>query len=308
MNLLITGAWNADNDELNCIRKLGHEIFFMKNENEQLPCPYEKVEGVICNALFLHHHIDMFTSLKYIQLTSAGMDRVDVKYISESGITIKNATGVYSIPMAEFAISSVLSLYKEDEHFRNAQDACNWSKHRGLRELYEKCVCIVGCGSVGDECAKRFSAFGCKIIGIDVEAKTKPVYDEIYHIRDLNRVLPYADILLITLPLNDNTYHLIKRSELEMLPENGIVVNISRGGIVDTEDLIEILKSNKISAVLDVFEMEPLSSDSALWSLPNVLITPHNSFVGEGNKKRLWNLIYRNLVSYDENSYYISKE
>ena len=120
----------------------------MQWENKKLPCEYEWVEGIVGNGIFLSHPIEKFKNLRYIQLTSAGYDRVPLDYVKEHQIETHNARGVYSIPMAEFAISGVLQLYKQARFFDNNQKNHQWIKHRGLLELNEKTVCIVGCGSV----------------------------------------------------------------------------------------------------------------------------------------------------------------
>ena len=94
MKLLITGAWKCTSEQLNQIEKLGHSVVFMQNETDEMPCSYEEVEGAICNGLFLYHPIEKFTSLKFIQLISAGFDRVCLDYVKEKGIQIYNARGV----------------------------------------------------------------------------------------------------------------------------------------------------------------------------------------------------------------------
>ena len=121
MNLLVTGAWQQAKDYITKIEELGHTVVFLQYEKDDLPCSYEWVEGVVCNGLFLHHDISKFINLKYIQLTSAGYDRVDMDYINSKGICVYNARGVYSIPMAEYAISMCLYIYKHIELFRNKQ-------------------------------------------------------------------------------------------------------------------------------------------------------------------------------------------
>lgn len=126
MKLLITGAWQATSEQLNKIESMGHSVVFMQDEKAQLPCNYNDVEGVICNGLFLHHSIERFISLRYIQLTSVGFDRVPMDYIQARGIEIHNARGVYSMPMAEFAISGVLQLYKQSRFFYENQKKCVW--------------------------------------------------------------------------------------------------------------------------------------------------------------------------------------
>ena len=128
MKLLVTGAWNGTIEQLNQIEAMGHSIVFMQNEKEMLPCAYEDVEGVICNGLFLSHPIEKLTSLRYIQLTSAGFDRVPMDYVQAHGIEIHNARGVYSIPMAEFALSGVLQLYKKSRFFFENQKKKVWKK------------------------------------------------------------------------------------------------------------------------------------------------------------------------------------
>ena len=283
-------------EQLDSLRAAGHRVWFLQNEQEPLPVSPEQIQGVVCNGLFLHHDLNAFPNLRYIQLTSAGYDRVPLGEIQRRGITIHNARGVYSVPMAEYAVSGVLLLYKQWAHFQANQKNRGWQKHRGLLELSGKRVCIVGCGDVGTACARRFAAFGCRITGVNRTVRNHPDFDKIYSISELSDAVSQADILVLTLPLTEQTRHLIGDKELAALPDGGVVVNIARGGIVDTDALIGQLWTKRICGVLDVFEEEPLPENSPLWELPNVILTPHNSFVGEGNGQRLWALIQKNLA------------
>ena len=294
MNLLVTGAWS---DGKNCIAELetmGHTVTFMQYEKDELPCSYEWVEGVICNGLFLTHPIEKFTNLRYIQLTSAGFDRVDMDYVKSHGIEIHNARGVYSIPMAEFALCGVLQLYKQAAFFRENQRKHLWEKHRGLLELAGKNVLIVGCGSVGNECAKRFKAFDCSITGVDLFSREDNLYSEMLPLDKLDNALEQADVVVLTLPLTEQTRHLIDNSKLSLMKDGATLVNIARGVIVNTDALLNHI-DRFTGAVLDVFEEEPLNENSPLWDKPNIILTPHNSFVGEGNGGRLREIIIRNL-------------
>ena len=296
MNLLITGAWQDAKTHLQEIEELGHSIAFMQMETDTLPCAAEWVEGVVCNGLFLYHPISEFPNLRFIQLTSAGFDRVDMDYIRAHGIEIRNARGVYSIPMAEFAICGVLQLYKQARFFYENQKAHRWEKHRGLLELSNKTVTIVGCGSVGTECAKRFSAFGCTVTGIDIFLREDEAYGKILPLDKLDEVLAETDILVLTVPLTPETEHLIDRRRLGLLRESAVVVNISRGRVTDENAIADMLCKNRLAgAVIDVFENEPLQADSPLWEAPKLIITPHNSFAGEGNNQRLNKVIYTEL-------------
>lgn len=295
MNLLVTGAFAWNENELDQLREYGHEVVFMQHEKSPLPCDAAWVEGIIGNGLFLHHPIEQFPSLRYIQLTSAGFDRVPMEYIKAKGIQIYNARGVYSIPMAEFALGGVLQLYKQSSYFRDNQKAHKWEKHRGLLELNGKTVCIVGCGSVGNECTKRFKSFGCYVVGVDINSYENASYDKMLTLDQLDGVLPYADVIVLCLPLTGETHHLMNGSRLSAMKAGSVFVNISRGEIVDTDALIIALNANIRGAVLDVFEDEPLDSNSMLWDMGNVIISPHNSFVGDGNHKRMLDVIINNL-------------
>jgi phosphoglycerate dehydrogenase-like enzyme len=197
--------------------------------------------------------------------------------------------------MAEFALASVLSVYKESRHFAAAQSGRRWDKHRGLRELYGKRVCIVGCGSVGTECAVRFAAMGCEVIGVDAFPREDEAYTAMLPTPALRTALLRADVAVLTLPLTDETRGIIGREELAAMPDGGVLVNIARGGVLDTEALINETKAGRLCAALDVFDDEPLPPDSPLWDIPTVTVTPHNSFVGEGNSGRMWKVIEENL-------------
>lgn len=295
MNLLITGAWQQARDHIEKIRRQGHSVIFLQYERDELPCDYGWVEGVICSSLFLEHPIEKFVNLKYIQLTSAGLDRVPMEYVREHGIVIHNAHGVYSIPMAEFVIGGVLQLYKQAKFFtKNQMEHC-WTKHRGLRELYGKTVCIAGCGSVGCECAKRFRAFGCRVIGVNRTVRQNEYFEKIAGLEELDQILADTDILVLAVPLTKETYHLIDEKKLVLMKEGAILVNVSRGAVVEEQALIGALSGRLAGAALDVFEEEPPDESSPLWDMEHVILTPHNSFVGEENAKRLENTILKNI-------------
>ena len=295
MRLLITGTWKCTSEQLNQIEAMGHSIVFMQNEKDELPCLYEEVEGVICNGLFLYHSIEKFTSLRYIQLTSAGFDRVPMDYVQTYGIAIHNARGVYSIPMAEFAISGVLQLYKQSKFFYDNQKKSVWEKHRGVLELYGKTVCIVGCGNVGTECAKRFNAFGCKVLGVDLYPREDIAYEKMYTLENLDEALSQADVVVLTLPLTEETRYMMNEQRFGKMKDKSVFVNIARGAAVVEQALLNVLDNKPLGAVLDVFEEEPLLPNNPLWQKENAIITPHNSFIGDGNLERLNQVILNNL-------------
>ena len=285
MELLVTGAFSGAKQHIRELEEKGHRVHFLQFEKDELPCPPDQIEGVICNGLFLFHAIEKFTQLRFIQLTSAGYDRVPMDYVREHGIEIHNARGVYSIPMAEAAVAGVLDVYRKLEIFHEQQQKHDWHKQRDLLELAGKRVVIVGCGDVGRECAKRFRAFDCEVVGANRTVRKLDFFDRIVGLDALDGEISSADIVVVSIALCEDTEGLVKARLLE--PES-LLVNISRGGTVD-------LTGARCTLVLDVFEEEPLSEESPLWDMENVVITPHNSFVGDGNRNRLFRLIMSNL-------------
>lgn len=295
MNLMITGAYKYTPEQVEKIEELGLNTDFIQFEKDEISEP-EKYDAVICNGLFLHHEIEKFKRLKYIQLTSAGLDRVPVDYIKKNKIELYNARGVYSIPMAEYAVLKILELYKQSRKFYKNQEQHEWIKNRNLIELFGKTAAILGCGSVGIETSKRLKAFGATVIGIDVLECSSMYIDQYGDIKDVFNILPKCDIVVLTLPLTEETHHLVNSEFLQRMKKNSILVNISRGGVVEQVALINALENKKImGAALDVFNEEPLSENSRLWDMDNVIITPHNSFVGDGNHSRMFDVIYKNL-------------
>lgn len=301
MNLLITGAWQQANEYIAQIEKT-HSVKFLAWEKDELPCDPAWVEGIIGNGIFLSHPIESFTNLRYIQLTSAGFDRVPMDYVKEHGIKICNARGVYSIPMAEYALYSVLALYKKGRSFFENQKCHLWKKERELKELHGQTVCVFGCGSVGSECAKRFDAMGCSVIGVDPFVRENKYFSRIFHTDDSFEALKQSDVVIITLPLTDDTRHMFNKNLFDAMKNESVLVNIARGVLVDSNALTEALSNKLYGAVLDVFEEEPLPESSPLWNMKNVLVTPHNSFVGNGNGKRMSDVIMKNLEEFNMQS------
>lgn len=295
MKILLTGAYQYTDLQISYFERNGLETDFIQYETDKVKRP-EKYDAVICNGLFLHNNIEDFIRLKYIQLTSAGYDRVPMEYIKAHGIEIHNARGVYSIPMAEWAVLKTLELYKQSRVFYKNQSCGVWEKQRELAELCGKTVTIAGCGSIGTEAAKRFRAFGVHITGVDLFEPVGQYYDEFVHVSRLKDTLEKTDVLVLTLPFTDETYHLIDARCFDIMKNNAVLINISRGKVVDETALTAALKENKIcGAALDVFEEEPLDKSSPLWEMDNVIITPHNSFVGDGNHERMFEVIINNL-------------
>ena len=299
MKLLLTGSFAYSEAQLTQIKSLGCEVSYIEDERKPLEADFSGIEAVVCNNLFFYHDIANFKNLKLIQLLSAGLDRVPLEYINEKGIQLYNAGDVYSIPMAEWAVLKILEIYKQSRFFYQNQDQHRWQKNRDLLELTGKKVAIIGLGKIGLAIAERLKPFGVEISAVDImEVKSESV-DRLWMFEDLDQVLGTSDIVILTLPLTEQTRHLINARRLKLIPDQGVLINLSRGAVADEAALIETLQTGKFRGVaIDVFEEEPLPAENPLWGFDNVIITPHNSYVSELVTEKLFTLIFANLEQY----------
>lgn len=253
MNLLLTGCFKYSEEQMQALRSLGYTIYFMQQEKKDLPLEASEVDATVCNGLFLSHDIAKFARLKFIQLTSAGFDRVPVEKIKARGIELYNARGVYSTPMAEWAIFRVLEHDKQGWFFRKEQESSRWTKHRGLREVAGTKVAVVGAGNVGQEVAKRFQAFGAETTGFDIHTNDTSGFNHMDLTENFRGRVGEFDVVVVTAPLLPSTRGLISREVLLTMKQNAILVNIARGGLIDEQAMCEVLDERKdLFAALDV--------------------------------------------------------
>jgi phosphoglycerate dehydrogenase-like enzyme len=300
MNLLLTGCFKYTSEQFDAIKSLGYQVYYMESEKfDELPLPAEQIDAVVCNYLFTAQDFGNFRNLKLIQLTSAGLDRVPVEQIRSKGCKLFNARGVYSIPMAEWAVGRILEHYKHFNKFNSVQQNREWIKDRDIKEIIGTKTAIIGAGNIGQEVAKRLSAFGSEVTGYDVVLGERPYFDKIMHINALSSEVGDYDIVVLTAPYTKETHHLLSSEILNSLRKDAILVNIARGGLIDTKALINVLtERTDLFAALDVFEEEPLTKENVIWSLSNVAVSPHNSFVSNGNNNRMFSVIYSNLKEF----------
>ena len=181
-----------------------------------------------------------------------------------------------------------------------------WQKNGIVETISGKTVLILGVGDIGRTTAKKLKALGAKeIFGVRRNSKEDFVenFNEIFDIVELDFLLPKADIVICCLPETEATIGVLNEEMLSLMKENAVLVNVGRGSLIVTNDLIKILKQNKIKGVvLDVFENEPLPENSELWDMKNVIITPHiagPSFSGdEATKDKIWKICFENIERY----------
>ena len=203
--------------------------------------------------------------------------------------------------MAEWTVMRILELLKLVPAGFRAQLNGQYKKSWKWDELGGKTVLLAGFGAYGREIAKRLKPFGPKILVVNRSVKSDPNVDEFHLLSDLPALLPQADILILAMALTNETRHIICRDLLESMKPGSLLINAARGPLIDEEALIDALKNGPLAgAALDVFEKEPLAAESPLWKLENVLLSPHNSFVGSRNHERMMRLVLGNLQRYGE--------
>lgn len=216
--------------------------------------------------------------VRWIHSLAAGVEKVLFPELIESPVPLTNARGVFKRSLAEFAVLGVLFFYKRLRRMLVSQAARHWDNFNV--DLAEgKIAGIVGYGEIGRECALLLKALGMKIYATrrrPEKSAGDPILDRAFAATDLLSMLRECDVVVVAAPQTPETYHLLSDPEFTAVKPNCIVINVGRGVVIDEGALIRALESGHIGgAALDVFETEPLPTDSTLWKLENVLLSPH---------------------------------
>ena len=214
--------------------------------------------------------------LRVLQTLTAGYEHV-LGHLPD-GVTLCNAGGVHDDSTAELALTLMLAAQRGVADFVRAQDAQRWA-YAAYPSLADRRVLVVGFGGVGRAIAARLTPFGCHVTPV---ARTpRP---GVHSVDDLPDLLRQAEIVVLAVPLDESTRHLVDDAFLGAMPDGALLVNVSRGPVVDTDALVAQTSSGRLRAALDVTDPEPLPTGHPLWSSPGVLISPH---VG-GNTSAFW--------------------
>ncbi|WP_151733137.1 D-2-hydroxyacid dehydrogenase ['Paenibacillus yunnanensis' Narsing Rao et al. 2020] len=241
------------------------------------------------------------SSLRWVQTWSAGVEKLPLERLEERGIALTNASGVHAEPITAVIFSFML-LFTRSMHtaLRNQQQRI-WQPDLKLTELTGKTAVICGTGSIGTETARIAKAFRMKTLGISRSGKPVDGFDRVCKTGELEQVAGEADFVINTLPLTDETRGLFGEAVFSACKEGAYYINIGRGATTDTEALIAALNSGRLAgAGLDVFETEPLPEDHPLWSMEQVIITPHCAGSTDRYGDRIIEIFNENMKSYLE--------
>lgn len=226
--------------------------------------------------------------LRVVQLLSAGADTW-VGRLPER-VTLCDARGVHDSSTAEWVVAAILSYLRDFPGFARAQAAREWAykRYAPTDELAGKRVLIVGAGSIGEALAARLAPFEVSLTRV---ARTARPADGVHGVAELPALLPEADIVVVIVPLTDQTRGMIDAAFLAAMRDGALLVNAARGPVADTAALLAEVSTGRIGAAVDVTDPEPLPTDHPLWTLPNVLITPHVAGSVRGLLPRAYGLV-----------------
>ena len=236
-------------------------------------------------------------TVRWLQTFNAGLDHPRYQDFLGREIRIANSSA-QAVAIAEYVFAQVLDLYHPLASQKAAQAALEW-RRTPFREIWRSTWLVIGIGHIGGAIARRARAFDARILAVRNRAAPSDLADETGTRDDLSRLLPEADVVVLACPLNDATRGMADARFFDRMKEGAILVNVARGGLVDDAALLAALDEGRVgTAVLDVFEPEPLPTSSPYWTHPNVRLTAHTSFAGDGVVPRGDELFLANLPRY----------
>ena len=248
----------------------GFETTVYDAQRDEVPGNAELVEFYVPSYMAskkVFEVIEHMPQLRFLHLLTAGVDSA-LPYC-RPGLTLINAKGVHDSSTAELTLALALASLRGLDSFIRAGNQ-TWDLRRSRPSLFEKDVAIVGAGSIGNEIARIFSALGAKTSLISRSGQRGSV-----PLSEADDLLGRADIVILIVPLTQDTYHLGDAKFLSLLKDGALFINVARGEVVDTQALVNELTAGRIRAALDVTDPEPLPQDHPLFKLENCIITPH---------------------------------
>lgn len=261
----------------------------------------DKVEACIAMPnLLVKEHLRKMPNLKWAQILTVGYNQVDFDYLKKHDITLTNAKDVYAITIAEDIITKILVLNRNVKKYIKQMETGSWIRHNFEPEIYGSTIGFLGSGSLASHAAERLKAFGATVICYRKTPIHNPVFKDTYHDEQgLDNLMRQSDVVVVTLPLSNETKGLVDKRRLSLMKRDAILINVGRGEVIDQNALIEALRNHQIrGAALDVTVPEPLDEDNPLWKMDNVFITPHNAPSSPYMLERLNDLIAFNINQY----------
>lgn len=264
------------------------------------PLPAEVGERGVVDMVVLPHqglrremfgYLQDLPGLRVVQLPSAGYEHA-VEHLP-AGVLLCNGRGVHDAGTAELALALVLASQRGIDDAVRAMDEQRWEPRR-RSSLADRRVMVLGYGSIGAAVARRLDAFEVEVVAV---ARTAREQDDrhVHGYDELPELVPSVDVVVVVVPLTEETDRMVDAGLLALLPDGALVVNVSRGKVVDTEALLAELERGRLRAGLDVTDPEPLPADHPLWKAPGLVLTPHVGGYTDATTPRLVALLRRQV-------------
>ncbi|WP_457630297.1 2-hydroxyacid dehydrogenase [Oceanithermus sp.] len=250
-----------------------------------------EAEFLVATRQFMTGYLSRMPRLRVVQTISAGVDWIRPHV--PPGVILADGRGVHDVAVSEWVLAAILAQLKLVPEFARAQGERRWLGSERLDELYGKRVLLLGYGAIGRATAARLRPFGVRIT--PVARRRRP---GVRGLDELPGLLPAADVVVLLLPLTEETRGLVNGRFLELLPEGALLVNAGRGGLVDQQALLAALRAGRLRASLDVTEPEPLPPDHPLWGAPGLWISPHRAAIVPRLRRRGYALVREQVRRY----------
>lgn len=256
----------------------------------------DKADVLFVSTRFPSRHLAKGSRVRWIQTMGAGVERFTQGVALSPGTILTRVNAGFGDKIAEYVMAYMLAHAQRAAEVLRNQDRRHWAPLK-LSWLRGQTLGVAGVGAIGVEVARRGGCLGMKVVGFDLEPKTIPFLDRCYGWSDFLEFVAIPRYLVICLPLTAGTRGLFGRGAFAAMRRDAVIINTARGPIICQDELVAALRAEEIQgAILDVFEEEPLPSDSPLWTMPNVVVTPHHS--GPSVPEEMVGFFLANLVRF----------
>lgn len=306
MTILFT-ANLSEKHQKRLLNNFPKQDFIFKSENTNLDDHLAEASVIVTYGGDLDNEmIEQARNLKWIMVLSAGMEQMPLQAINERHIRVTNVRGIHKVPMAEYALSMLLHVYRQEKTITENNTEKKWDPSVRVQEITGRTMLVVGAGAIGQEVARLAQAFQMKTVGISRSGTAVGHFDENYKVNQLDDVLPQADFIVSVLPSTSETKNTFALKQFKLMKDTAVFLNMGRGDAVVEADLLQAIKQEEIvHAILDVFIDEPLAEDHPFWKEKNVTVTPHISAQSANYVPRALDIFEENLNVYlkDEEGY-----
>ena len=219
-------------------------------------------------------------NLKWFQCSYAGVDKFSDESIYHSkDVILTNSKGAYGITISEHMICTTLMMMRKFPQYIENQRQCKWQGLGDIKSIYGSTATVIGLGDIGSNYAKRLKAMGAYVKAVKANTNVKPDFvDEVFSPSEIDEAIKNSDIVALSMPSTEGTRGTMTEEKFKLLKKGCYFINVGRGDAIDQNALCECLKKGDLAAAaLDVFDQEPLSTESSIWKVPNLIITPHIS-------------------------------